>query len=39
VTVPWAGNYVVRAYADDGIVFEPADFTVTATEADRTGQP
>jgi hypothetical protein len=39
VTFPGPGNYVVRAYADDGIVFEPADFTVTVTEADRTGQP
>jgi plastocyanin len=22
------GTYVVRAYADDGVVFEPADITV-----------
>jgi hypothetical protein len=39
VTFPGPGHYVVRAYADDGIVFEPADFTVTVTESDRTGQP
>jgi hypothetical protein len=29
VTFSDPGTYVVRAYADDGVVFEPADFTIT----------
>lgn len=37
VTFAEPGTYVIRAYADDGIVFEPADVTVTVTAAGRSG--
>jgi hypothetical protein len=33
VTFSQPGTYVIRAYADDGIVFEPADVTVTVAGA------
>lgn len=40
VTFSAPGSYVIRAYADDGIVFTPADVTVTVTgKPDRSGQP
>jgi hypothetical protein len=40
VTFPSPGTYVIRAYADDGIVFEPADVTVTVAAAPApSGQP
>jgi hypothetical protein len=35
VTFGQPGTYVIRAYADDGIVFEPADITVTVAGAGR----
>jgi hypothetical protein len=39
VTFSNPGTYVIRAYADDGIVFEPADVTVTVSGApSRSGQ-
>ena len=31
VTFAEPGTYVIRAYADDGVVFEPADITVTVS--------
>ena len=34
------GTYVIRAYADDGVMMEPADVTVTVGAATKTaGQP
>jgi hypothetical protein len=33
VTFSEPGTYVIRAYADDGVVFEAADFTVTVASA------
>jgi hypothetical protein len=35
VTFSDPGTYVIRAYADDGVVFEPVDFTVTVAAASR----
>jgi hypothetical protein len=32
VTFTEPGTYTIRAYADDGVVFEPADFTVTVVQ-------
>ncbi len=31
VTFAEPGTYTIRAYADDGVVFEPTDFTVTVS--------
>jgi hypothetical protein len=38
VTFTEPGTYVIRAYADDGIVFEPADVTVNVAAASQSGQ-
>ena len=38
VTFTEPGTYVIRAYADDGIVFESADITVNVNAAGRSGQ-
>ena len=40
VTFSEPGTYVIRAFADDGVVFEPADVTVTVTApGGSTGRP
>ena len=39
VTFSEPGTYVIRAYADDGVVFEPADFTVAVTGSGPASTP
>ena len=39
VTFSEPGTYVIRAYADDGVVFEPADVTVTRERGWRLHRP